>query len=126
MSAMDQMLASMLGKMIPAEVLELLSPENIQELKEMAGSFVAKISEDLETIKSQNEAILAGLTETRDCLYSRARTDSGELKVMLDKVHRSIGDLNNVDKLSKPDDNGDSNRSRSRSNSRKPSGSGSD
>lgn len=101
MSAMDQMLASMLGKMIPAEVLELLSPENIQELKEMAGSFVAKISEDLETIKAQNAAIQFQLSTLQ------------------------LKEIENVNKLSQPDDNGSGNRSRRRrsNGSGEPSGS---
>jgi hypothetical protein len=61
MGAMDEMLASMLKNMLPAEVMELMSAENIGNIKDAVNAFVIDIRESLDTIKEQNEAILERL-----------------------------------------------------------------
>jgi hypothetical protein len=61
MGAMDEMLASMLKNMLPPEVMELMSAENIGHIKDAVNAFVVDIRESLDTIKAQNEAILERL-----------------------------------------------------------------
>lgn len=68
MNSIDQMFANLLSKvdmtsviekMIPPEIVALLAPENIQEIKEAVSGFVFSVRQDLDVIKQQNVEIIA-------------------------------------------------------------------
>ena len=66
MSAMDDMLANMLKKALPAEVMQLLSPENVKEFGEKINAFITDIRERLERIESKLERIENGGSDDND------------------------------------------------------------
>lgn len=91
MSAMNNMIANILKDMLPEEVIELLSPERIQEL----GSKINEYLENQALFQSNNEKALSviyeklihieeGVNNVRSCNYSgsasrgkSAKRDSG-------------------------------------------------
>lgn len=54
MLGMSDMLADMLKKSIPPEVMELLTAEKLKELGDKANAFITDIRQSLEFIKAQN------------------------------------------------------------------------
>jgi hypothetical protein len=66
MSAMENMLASMLSKMMPPELLVALSPENLQKYSEEARALIVDFQERLshiEQMQMQNNDLLNQLME---------------------------------------------------------------
>lgn len=59
MSAMSTMLADILAKAIPKEVLEAMTPEKIQEYKDAVVEFVTVANNKLDKIEQQQGEILA-------------------------------------------------------------------
>ena len=78
MSAMEQMLANMLKNALPAEVMDLLSPEKLQEFGERINAYIIDNKNSLEQILTNQDAILNRLTlieerlDNARCNYSGA------------------------------------------------------
>ena len=79
MSVMDDMLASMLMKMVPPEVLAALSPEKLQEYSDQVKALLAHFQNELDLIKSSQmqlddkiDAVLERLGNER-CNYTGGR-----------------------------------------------------
>lgn len=82
---MEQMLVKVLSQVIPPEVMEILTPDNIQEFVERANAYILDQNEKMNTLLAlQNEmlarldAVLKGLNNER-CEESSGsgRSDSG-------------------------------------------------
>lgn len=81
---MQDMVADMLKKSIPPEVMAMLTPEKLTEIGEKANAFVTDIRTSLDFIKAQNvtthelqNAILAKLEATDNDNGNGASGDSG-------------------------------------------------
>lgn len=58
MSAMEKMLADVLKKAIPPEVMEFLTPEKIQELGETINAFLLDIRNNHETMQAKLDILI--------------------------------------------------------------------
>lgn len=67
MSAMEDMLANMLKKALPQEVMGLLTPEKIQELAEKVNAYIIDTRESLDEIK-QNTSCIEQILSRLDCI----------------------------------------------------------
>lgn len=61
MSMMQEMLADMLKKSLPPEVMELLTPEKIKEFGERANAFISDLRSGLDRIEAGQKETLARL-----------------------------------------------------------------
>ena len=61
MSMMSEMLGDMLKKALPPEVIELLTPEKVQEFGERANSFINDLRASLTRIEENQQHILERL-----------------------------------------------------------------
>jgi hypothetical protein len=66
MSAMEDMLAKMLQKALPPELMALLTPANIEEFGNNIAAFAAEIRERLSNIEAKQERQRATLEELLD------------------------------------------------------------
>jgi hypothetical protein len=81
MSAMEQMLAGMLKNALPAEVMELLSPEKLQEFGERINAYITDNKNGIEQILTNQDAILNRLTLIEERLDNVGRgNNSGSAK----------------------------------------------
>ena len=74
MSSMDTMLAGVLKKALPPEVMELLTAEKIKEISEGINAYIVNTRDSLERIEAQNYAILKAVEE----LTNDGHNSSGE------------------------------------------------
>lgn len=63
MSSMDTMLAGVLKKALPPEVLSLLTPEKIKEISEGINAYIVNTRDSLERIEAQNMVILKAIED---------------------------------------------------------------
>jgi hypothetical protein len=76
MSMMADMMADMLKKALPPEVMELLTPENIKEIGDKANAFIADLRDGINEIKLEqvNQKVL--LEEMKGLLDGYGNKDS--------------------------------------------------
>jgi ABC-type transporter Mla subunit MlaD len=63
MSALDKMVADILAKAIPPEVMQMLSPENIKQYGDVATGFITEVRGKLDAILASQERERATLQE---------------------------------------------------------------
>jgi len=75
MSAMDNMLATMLSKMMPPEIMAALSPENIALYSEQAKAVLEHFKSELDLIKNEQmrqHDLLTAILERLDNVGSKS------------------------------------------------------
>lgn len=101
MSAMDDMLSSMIKKMIPAEVAELLTKDKMEDLGKRITVFVEHINSEFICIRdeqAQQHAMLAAILanqRTDEERYNDRRDDSGG-GPLTDDQQRTLIDIGNA------------------------------
>lgn len=84
MSMFEKMMSDMLGKALPPEVLQHLTPEGMKALGDKVGAIVEHFNEQQNKIIRQNNAIMAhfGITEdersSHGIIYSGAGNPGGD------------------------------------------------
>lgn len=83
MSAMENMLASMLKSVIPPEVMALITPEKMQEFGDKINAYITEQREDMDLIKQtqmQHSDLLAAIMERLEnggCKYNGGKRGTG-------------------------------------------------
>lgn len=78
MSAMEQMLVKVLSQVIPPEVMEILTPDNINQFAEKANAYIISQNEKMDTLVSLQNEMLARLDTVLERLENeRSEQSSG-------------------------------------------------
>lgn len=86
MLGMSDMLADMLKKSIPPEVMELLTAEKLKEIGDKANAFITDIRQSLDFIKSQNAT-------THDLLQSLLERTSDNHVTQLNAITEGLANV---------------------------------